>query len=175
MLRQLVYFDVEDIASVTGSGARLSSGASLHLIACDGAAGRFFSVGAEAPTQRVMYADSEGGAGMVGSSLGSSLATMVALPNWRDLLGFSGGGDLDQMRRAQAWLEDDMRRGCPDLDQVQATLVGGLELNLPDDPVLTLWESVHTTDPTDFFTDDQDGGLPWGSLFGEWTIERLMR
>ncbi|GAB3190054.1 hypothetical protein GCM10027259_61630 [Micromonospora palomenae] len=175
VLRELVEFDVEDVASVDGSTARLSSSVSLCVIACDGTAGRFFLVGTEAPSRPVLYADSEGSAGLIGSSLAITLATMVALPNWHDLLGFSGGGDLDQMRRAQAWLEEGMRRSHPDLDQLQALLVGELELDVLDDPVLTLWQSVRATDPTETFIDDGDGGLPWGSLFGEWTIERLMR
>ncbi|TDD57002.1 hypothetical protein E1286_01495 [Nonomuraea terrae] len=175
ILRELIEFDVEDLESVDGSTARLLSGESLHAIACDGAAGRFFLVGREARLRHVLYADSEGSAGLVGSSLSNALATMVALPNWRDLLNFSGGGDLGQMRRAQAWLEEGMRRRHPDLDELQAVLVSELGLVVPDDPVLALWDSVRATDPDIDFIDDADGGLPWGSLFHEWTIERLMR
>lgn len=100
---------------------------------------------------------------------------MVTLPNWRDPLGFSGGGDLGQMRRAQAWLEEGTRRGHPNLDELQVVLVSELGLVVPDDPVLALWESVRATDPDIDFIDDADGGVPWGSLFHEWTIERLMR
>ncbi|MET8042520.1 hypothetical protein ABZU25_16885 [Micromonospora sp. NPDC005215] len=176
VLRDFVEFDVEDVASVHDSTARLSSSVSLRVIACDGTAGRFFLVGTEAPSRPVLYASSEGDAGLIGSSLAITLATIVAMPNWHDLLGFSGGGgDLDQMRRAQAWLEKGMRRTHPDLDQLQAFLVGELELDVLEDPVLTLWQSVRATDPTETFIDEGDGGLPWGPLFGDWTIERLMR
>jgi hypothetical protein len=175
LLREMVDFDVEDLESADGSTARLSSGESLHVIACDGAAGRFFLVGGQARLRPVLYADSEGSAGLVGSSVPSALATMVALPNWRDLLSFSGGGDVGQMRRAQAGLEEGVRRRHPDLDGLQATLVSELGLVLPDDPVMALWDSVRATDPDVVFIDDADGGLPWGSLFHDWTIERLMR
>jgi hypothetical protein len=175
ILRELVDFDVEDLESVDSSPARLSSGVSLSVIACDGSAGRFFLVGPEAPLRPVLYADSEGSAGPIGSTLSNALATMVMLPNWRDLLGFSGGGDIGQMRRAQAWLEEGMRRSNPDLDELQAVLVTELDLPVPDDPVMALWESVRATDPDVDFIDDSDGGMPWGSLFHEWTIERLMR
>lgn len=175
ILRELVDFDVEDLESVDSSPARLSSGVSLSVIACDGSAGRFFLVGPEAPLRPVLYADSEGSAGLIGSTLSNALATMVMLPNWRDLLGFSGGGDIGQMRRAQAWLEEGMRRSNPDLDELQAVLVTELDLPVPDDPVMALWESVRATDPDVDFIDDSDGGMPWGSLFHEWTIERLMR
>ena len=175
ILRELVDFDVEDLESVDSSPARLSSGVSLSVIACDGSAGRFFLVGPEAPLRPVLYADSEGSAGLIGSTLSNALATMVMLPNWRDLLGFSGGGDIGQMRRAQAWLEEGMRRSNPGLDELQAVLVKELDLPVPDDPVMALWESVRATDPDVDFIDDSDGGMPWGSLFHEWTIERLMR
>jgi hypothetical protein len=160
---------------VVGLTARLSSGVSLNVIACDGAGGRFFLVGPKTRPRPVLYADSEGSAGLIGSTLSSAVATMVALPNWRDLLGFSGGGDLGEMRRAQAWLEEGVRSRHPDLDELQAVLVGQLDLEVPDDPVLVLWESVRATDPEVVFIDDEDGGLPWGSLFHEWTIERVMR
>ena len=98
---------------------------------------------------------------------------MITLPNWRDLLGFSGGGDIGQMRRAQAWLEEGLRRTHPDLGELQAVLVRELDLFVPDDPVMALWEAV-SADPDVGFIDDADGGMPWGSLFHEWTIERLM-
>ena len=45
ILRELVDFDVEDLESVDSSPARLSSGVSLSVIACDGSARRFFLVG----------------------------------------------------------------------------------------------------------------------------------
>ncbi|MEU8082873.1 hypothetical protein AB0B57_04450 [Micromonospora sp. NPDC049101] len=175
LLRELVEFDVEDVVSVDASTARLSSSVSLRVIACDSTGGRFFLVGTEASSRPVLYADSEGSAGLIGPSLAITLATIVALPNWRDLLKFSGGGDLHQMRRAQARLQEGMRQWHPDLDQLQSLLVGELELDVLDDPVLTFWQSARATDPTVAFINDDDGGLPWGPLFGEGTIDRLMR
>lgn len=175
ILRQLVEFDVEDVAAVDGSTAHLSSGMSLHLVARDGAAVRFFLIGADAPPRPVLYADSEGSAGSLGLSLATTLATLVALPNWHDLLGFSGGGDLGQMRRSHAYFEEGVRRSHPDLGKAQAMIINALELEVLDDPVLTLWQSVHAMSPSESFIDDDDGWLPWGSLFGEWTIERLFR
>ncbi|MEV0136576.1 hypothetical protein AB0H83_50150 [Dactylosporangium sp. NPDC050688] len=174
ILRELVDFDVEDLAYAGAFAARLSSGESLQAIAVDGTGGRYFLVGAPTPARRVLYATSEGSAGLVGSSLAGALATMVAVPNWRDLLGFSGGGRLDEMRRARSWLADGEQRWYPDLDELQVALATGLGLVLPDDPVLALWEAVSATDPdVDFIDDDDAEATPWDSLFGVWTIERL--
>ncbi|GAA2597866.1 hypothetical protein GCM10010435_91520 [Winogradskya consettensis] len=168
-------FDVEDVAPADGFTARLSSGTSLHLIACDGTTGRFFLVGADAPSRPVLYANSEGCVGLVGPSLAVALATLVALPNGYDCQFSPGGGDLGQMRRAHAYLRTGCGKDILNLDETQAFIVDELELDLPADPVLTLWQSVHATDPTQPFVDEGDGGLPWGSLLREWTIERLIR
>jgi hypothetical protein len=175
ILRELIDFDIEDLAYAGAFAARLSSGESLQAIAVDGTGGRYFLVGALAPARRVLFATSEGSAGLVGPSLAGALATMVAVPNWRDLLGFSSGGRLDEMRRAQAWLADGEQRRHPDLGELQVALATGLGLVLPDDPVLALWEAVTAADPdVDFIDDDDEEATPWGSLFGVWTIERLM-
>lgn len=68
-----------------------------------------------------------------------------------------------------------MRRDHPGLDATRVSLVAELDLVLPDDPVMVLWESVRRTDPDYVFIDDHDESGPWGSLFDQWTIERLMR
>ncbi|WP_433063588.1 hypothetical protein [Dactylosporangium sp. CS-033363] len=175
ILRELIDFDVEDLAYAGAFAARLSSGEGLEAIAVDGTGGRYLLVGAPAPVRRVLFATSEGSAGPVGPSLADALATMVAVPNWRDLLGFSGGGRLDEMRRAQAWLADGEQRRHPDLGELQVALAAGLGLVLPDDPVLALWAAVSAADPGVDFTDGDDAeATPWDSLFGPWTIERLM-
>ncbi|BEL04021.1 hypothetical protein Q0Z83_022120 [Actinoplanes sichuanensis] len=176
VLRHLVDFDVEDVASVDGSTARLSSGRSLHLIACDGTAGRYFLVGTNAPSRPVLYATSEGQAGIIGLTLTVALTMLIALPNWHDVLGFSGGGSLDQMRRAHAYFEVALRQSHPDLDVTQSQIVDALGLDLPEDPVLTLWQSVHAAEPPELFIDDEDDDdSPWDPLLGAWTIERVAR
>ncbi|MGI5238908.1 hypothetical protein [Dactylosporangium sp. CA-139066] len=174
ILRELIDFEVEELAYAGAFAARLSSGESLQAIAVDGTGGRYFLVGAPAPARRVLFATSEGSAGLIGPSLAGALATMVAVPHWRDLLGFSGGGRLDEMRRTLAWLADGEQRRHPDLGELQIALATGLGLVLPDDPVLALWEAVSAADPDVDFIDDDDEATPWDSLFGVWTIERLM-
>jgi hypothetical protein len=51
-----------------------------------------------------VYASSEGQAGLLASNLAEGLAIVVWLPYWRDRLKLSGGGQLDEMRRAEPYL-----------------------------------------------------------------------
>ena len=51
---------------------------------------------------RIIHASSEGGAGVIAADIDEFITLSVACPYWRDLLReFSGGGKLDEMRRAQ--------------------------------------------------------------------------
>ena len=74
----------------------------ITIIARDGSGGVFVTV----PTSpRIMYASSEGEAGVIASDIDEFITLIVACPYWRDLLRYSGGGKLDEMRRAQGVLE----------------------------------------------------------------------
>ncbi|HZD71627.1 MAG TPA: hypothetical protein VFA45_22780 [Actinomycetes bacterium] len=42
----------------------------------------------------MLYASSEGQAGLLADSLGDALELIIGLPMWRDYLGFSAGGRL---------------------------------------------------------------------------------
>lgn len=76
------------------------------VIAGDGAGGVFLVYGSGADTEvlPILHATSEGQAGRLAANLTEFLALLMAVPNWRDLLKFSGGGDLAEMRRtASSW------------------------------------------------------------------------
>jgi hypothetical protein len=174
-LRSLTEFDVADKPSDFGCPVRLSSGLALEIIAADGASGAFFLVGVSGDRRPVLYADSEGNAGVVGPDLTTALTTLITLPNWHDLLGFSGGGDLAEMRRASAWLVEGLRRDFPDVDTTGPRLREKLGLAVLDDPIAVLWASVHSTEPDYVLLDDSDQGEAWDSLFQRWTIDRLVK
>jgi hypothetical protein len=65
---------------------RLASGAPLHAIAGDFTGGMFYLCGDEPSTQPVLYASSEGEAGVIAPSLPEALAVLIGLPHWRDCL-----------------------------------------------------------------------------------------
>ncbi len=173
-LRSVTEFDVVEKSYHLASLVRLASGAELDLVAGDAAGGVFFLVGA-GEQRPLLHATSEGSAGLIGQDLATALATMIAVPNWRDLVGFSGGGDLDQMRRAQHFLQENLLRDFPNLDTTQARLVEALGLALPENPVATLQAAVAATEPRYILVDADDEAQPWDLLFGEWTIDRLIR
>lgn len=89
----------------------LASGELYRIIARDAAGGRFCLYGAaDGQSQRLLYVSSEGQAGTIASSLAEGMQLMIALPYWRDCLKFSGGGQFQEMRRAQAYFERQLRR-----------------------------------------------------------------
>lgn len=103
--------DFEPISEETPGWFALESGGPLQVIARDGAGGRFCLCGAaDVESQPVLYVSSEGQAGTIAGSLSEALQMMIALPYWRDCLKFSRGGDIQEMRRAQAYFEAELRR-----------------------------------------------------------------
>lgn len=174
-------FDTREQGDPYGNPVRLASGAPLTMVAADGAGGNFFLVDAparsvaDAPTgttRPLLYADSEGSAGLLGPDLATALATLVALPNWHDHLKFSADGDLDQMRRSHERLLPMVAEDWPRLAEERAAISEALHLPLLDDPVAALWRAVTATEP-DFVLLDADTGERWDSLFGPYTIDRL--
>lgn len=65
-----------------GELVRLSSGLPVEGVAGDFTGGTFFFCGAHGPTRPVLYAGSEGQAGIVGRSLAEALEIMIGLPSW---------------------------------------------------------------------------------------------
>jgi hypothetical protein len=63
-LRELVGFDVAEKDIDFGAPVRLASGFGLEIVAADAAMGRFFLVDAGSEQWPVIYADSEGSAGL---------------------------------------------------------------------------------------------------------------
>lgn len=80
---------------------------SPRQIGSDGSGGAFVLL----PSRNVLYVSSEGRAGIVADSFDAFIQLVVAHPYWLDILKFSAGGDLQEMRRAadalEATLEDE--------------------------------------------------------------------
>ncbi|WP_196814526.1 hypothetical protein [Nocardia sp. BMG111209] len=87
---------------------RLTSGLPLTSVAGDYTGGSFFLCGEPAPIRPVLYASSEGSAGVIGYGLTEALEIMSGLPSWHDCLSFSGGGNIEVMR---ATLVSQLRAG----------------------------------------------------------------
>lgn len=81
---------------------RLPSSEPLEVVGRDASGGLFCLYGGPGDgAGSLLYVSSEGEAGVIAGSLAEGLQMMIALPHWRDCLKFSGGGRLEEMRKAQ--------------------------------------------------------------------------
>lgn len=141
---------------------KLAPQQAFAVVAGDSSGGVFLAYGdGEIDRRPVLYVSSEGQAGRIASNLAELLALMMALPGWHDLLKFSGGGNLEEMRRTAGLLE----RDGPDDEEVPAAtqrIVTAFSLPAIADPVKLLHDCVHASD-CNVVADD---GRPYESLFG---------
>jgi hypothetical protein len=122
---------------------RLESGDALEAVAGDGTGGTFFLCGDATGERPVLYADSEGQAGLIGRNLTAAIQLVVRVPYWRDCLGSASGG-LEAMLSAVPDLEREYHSDGIDLDACRASLVRLLALPLPPtvDVLAQLLETV---------------------------------
>jgi hypothetical protein len=136
--------------------------ANLIVIARDGAGGQFAISPA---SRRIFYFSSEGQAGLLAEDLDAFITLIVHLPYWQDVLKYSAGGNLDELRRAAPALEDDWSAD-EDNEASRAFLIARLGLGEPGDIVAALHKAVSTK------IDIRDGwGNATASLFGTFTID----
>ncbi len=107
---------------------RLASGAALEPVAGDDTGGTYFLCAA-GPERAVLYADSEGTAGLIGDNLAEALEVLIGLPAWRDVVHQRPGIPPQALRTALDEAEDELREYLPDLDEERATLLATLGLH----------------------------------------------
>ncbi|QPF91370.1 hypothetical protein [Bradyrhizobium commune] len=131
-------------------------------IAGDGAGGAFVLL----PSEHVLYVSSEGRAGIIANGFEAFVQLVVARPYWLDILKFSAGGDLAEMRRAaialEATLDDE-----DEVNEARKEIRSALDLPEPDDPVGALYEAVAASDAIVRATD----GSPFTTLFNRFSID----
>lgn len=117
----------------------------IDAVAGDGTGGVFIAIGAEPIEERkIVYIGSEGQIGALAPNLSVWLGIILQLPYWWDLLKFSGGGNINEMRRALPFLEVEYREDYPGLELASTHLVSSLALNLPGDPISVLHHNVRS-------------------------------
>nr|WSX78657.1 hypothetical protein OH826_35325 [Streptomyces sp. NBC_00899] len=154
-----------------GEPIRLSSGIALEGIAGDYTGGTFFLCGEGGKDRPVLYASSEGQAGLIGSSLAAALEVTVGLPSWWDCLKFSGSGDLTVMLTTADHLRYDELANEPetDADRVTVSHALGLELGAIPSLLARLHTAASATAPDFVLTSDAG---EYESLFGPWLPSR---
>ncbi|MDI3561484.1 hypothetical protein [Bradyrhizobium sp. Arg816] len=118
------------------------------------------------PSRNVLYVSSEGRAGIIAGTFEALVQLVVARPYWLDILKFSAGGDLTEMRRAADALEATLDQE-DDVNEAREEIRGGLDLPEADDPIGALYEAVATSDAIVRATD----GSPFTTLFNRFSID----
>ncbi|MDA9432673.1 hypothetical protein [Bradyrhizobium sp. CCBAU 51627] len=131
-------------------------------IGSDGSGGAFVLL----PAQNVLYVSSDGRAGIIAESFEAFIQLVVARPYWLDILKFSAGGDLQEMRRAADALEA-TREDEDDVNEAREEVRERLGLPEADDPVGALYEAVAASDAIVRATD----GSPFTTLFNRFSID----
>jgi hypothetical protein len=149
--------DPSEGAWITIDGATDSS-----VIARDGTGG-LFVVTRSSP--RVIYASSEGEAGVIADDLVSLMTLVVMRPYWQDVLKYSRNGSLDEMRRAAPFLESSWISDEEEFAEAREFLISELGISAPPDLIGALYRSVST--PIDL----RFHGQPATSLFGRFAID----
>lgn len=145
--------------------ARLSSSEPLESIAGDFTGGTFYLCGSPDSERPVLYASSEGQAGLIAGNLHAALEIIVGLPYWRDCLTFSGDGDLAVMTKAAESLQRDLTQKDAEKipDQKQAAETLSLDISRRDKLLARLHEAVSRSAPDHVF---QDESGEYEGLFG---------
>jgi len=130
----------------------------------EGAGGVFI----ELPDRRILYASSEGEAGIIARDFHAFIQLIVAYPYWKDILKFSGGGKLAEMRRAAIAMEAYTLDDEDELEEAREFVIEELALNEPEDAVAALHQCASATDVVVRSVHD---GNPATSLFNRFTID----
>ncbi|TJZ58690.1 hypothetical protein FCH28_00440 [Streptomyces piniterrae] len=131
-------FDFDLRRAEHGEEVRLASGATLEAIAGDDTGGTFFLCGGGG----VLYASSDGQAGLLGDSVTEALEVIVGLPGWQDYVHLAPEDGEERLLAEIAEVEDAIRASYgPDLDAQRAELRAGL--GLPERSPVELIARLH--------------------------------
>ncbi|WP_369226296.1 hypothetical protein AB5J52_36615 [Streptomyces sp. R39] len=129
-------FDLDRAADGHVEPVRLASGGSLAPVAGCDTGGTYF-VCADGS---LLYADSEGSAGITGSSVDEALEIMIGLPGWRDCLDLTPADGEAAILARVAGIEDEIRE-YHGIDAERAGLRAAL--GLPDRSPVELLGMLH--------------------------------
>lgn len=118
----------------------------------------------------ILFVDSEGSGGIIAPDIESLVLLFVCHPYWRDLLKFSGGGSLTEMRRTLPFAERDFYQDTPEARELGAMIRERLSLAHVTDVVDLLHSSVAST--PERLTLIAPDGSKLSSLFGRFTADR---
>jgi hypothetical protein len=139
---------------------------SFEVFAHDASGGLFLTLPGR---PSIAYVSSEGQAGTIAADFDAFFALLVTCPYWRDVLKFSGNGDIGEMRRAAAAL----RAICDDeeieeIEDIRTVLKYTFDISAAADPVGALHRAVSACDLS---VRTPDGSL-YQALFNTLTVDQ---
>ncbi|WP_351222687.1 hypothetical protein [Streptomyces sp. NPDC002133] len=141
---------------------RLASGTAMRVVAGDDTGGSYFLCS----NGEVLYASSDGEAGLVGDSVDEALEVLIGLPGWQDYTGLDLQADSAELAAVIARTEESIRSSyASQLDQDRSRLLAGLGLRqLPQlELIRRLHQSLLRTEP-DFMLLNADEGCAYALL-----------
>jgi hypothetical protein len=156
-----LYFDADDDEPLwcTIDGAK-----EVTTLARDGSGGRFVTTKG---SPRIVYASSEGAAGVIAADVQEFVLLLVARPYWRDLLKFSGGGRLEEMHRAVPVLEAAWRDEGPDNEYARKLLLEAIRMRPPTNQI----SALHRAAMSEAVIVHVEDGSPLEPLVGRYTVD----
>ncbi len=154
-------FDLDRAAHGHVEEVRLASGGPLETVAGDDTGGTYF-VCADGS---VLYADSEGAAGIIGSGVDEALELVIGLPGWRDCTHLSPDDGEEEVLACVTRTEDEIREHHHGIDEERAELRAALGFpeRSPVELVGRLRAALLRTEP-DFVLLDADEGCAYERL-----------
>ncbi|MFK0281002.1 hypothetical protein ACIQVL_11125 [Streptomyces sp. NPDC090499] len=148
-------FDLNRAVHGHAEPVRLASGGSLEAVAGSDTGGTYF-VCADGS---LLYADSEGSAGIIGSSVDEALETVIGLPGWRDLLHLAPADGETAILARVAEIEEEIRE-YHGIDEERAELRAALGLSdrSPVELLGMLHKALLRTEPGFLLLNADEGG-----------------
>ncbi len=121
LLADVFDFDIARLDPV--EPVRLASGGELHVVAGDASGGSFFVCDAGP----VLYASSEGTAGIIAADQDAVIRLIVGVPTWQDVVRYKS--DLDAMRASFESSYAELKKDEPQIDQLCSEVTAELEFD----------------------------------------------
>ena len=128
---------------------KLSPNHHTEVIAGEGSGGFYVAYGeGKTEDKTILFISSEGQAGKLANNLSEFVSMIIEIPYWFDLLKFSGGGQLPEMRKTAHYMVAEFNEEYPDYNKAKTILKSKLTLpNIPD-PIGLLHSCMQNSDCT---------------------------
>lgn len=146
---------------------KIKEGFNHYVIAHDGAGGEYAIVEMQ-NKELLLHVTSEGQAGIIGQSFTDFLIILLSSPYWKDLLKFSGGGKLDEMKKAVPFLIEEYKEDYPNIEKDILSIKKHLNIDTSDSSVESLFNTV--TEFQEIITIINEDGETYDSLFNTFVI-----